>query len=106
MQHTAVEACLRRDEDMVGRDKRVTVTGVTAAFWPRLASVRIRRKRRSAAAGPTTSTCRTHQPNPKLDSDLQPHISTMLTRITSVSARRLPRLSAVSTRLYSDNQFK
>ena len=30
----------------------------------------------------------------------------MLTRIASVSARRIPRVSAVSTRFYSENQFK
>ncbi|KIP06782.1 hypothetical protein PHLGIDRAFT_128106 [Phlebiopsis gigantea 11061_1 CR5-6] len=29
----------------------------------------------------------------------------MLTRIASVSARRIPRVSAVSTRFYSENQF-
>ena len=30
----------------------------------------------------------------------------MLTRIAAASARRVPRVSAVSTRFYSENQFK
>lgn len=83
---------------------------VTAEFWDsRLASVRAYGKRRAAAEGLSfriraLDRSYIHRSTP-LRTQNRP--ANMLARITSVSARRLPRVSPVATRFYTEqNSFK